>query len=252
MTELTSAIRPLVILEYLSARSGGATLRQIRDDLGLPRSSAWLLVRQLEEGGFIGRGVPNHFVAGARLIRMGLGLYQTATMAGDGRIFLQDLSMTTGLDVYLAIRTGDSVVYADRIFGANSVQIRRRLGEPRPLHASAAGKAFLAYDDGLWERCIAGQTLERFTEHTLTDLGELRAQLNLARARRYVSADSEILMSISSLACMAFNADGSPWAAVVISAHESDLLPRRDEVIAKLVDVSRQLTEARAALEPTR
>ncbi len=252
MSDLTSAIRPVAILEYVASRAEGAALREIRDDLGLPRSSVWLLVRQLEEGGFIERNPEGRFVAGSRLVRMGLVLYQTATIAGDGRRFLQELSMSTGLDVYLAIRTGDSVVYADRIFGANSVQIRRELGVPRSLHATAPGKIFLAYEnDGLWDRCIAGRELERFTEYTVTDPIELRTQLDHARSVGYLEVDNEVLMSISSLASMAFNADGSPWAAVVVSAHESDLAPRRAEAIAKLLETTRQLTETRAALKTT-
>lgn len=250
MTELTSALRPIVILEFLSTRPDGVSLRELRDDLGIPRSSAWLLVRQLEEGGFISKAANNTFVPGARLVQMGLGLYQVASMGGDTRIFLQELAADTGLDVYLAIRTGDSVVYADRVFGMKSVQVRRKLGEPRPLHASAAGKLFLAFEtDGLWDRCISGQELQRFTPSTITDHEMLRAQLNLVKERGYVDADSEVLMSISSLACMAFNADGSPWAAVLISGHESDLGPKRDEVLQRLFDTTRQLTDARANLE---
>jgi DNA-binding IclR family transcriptional regulator len=252
MTDLTSATRPVVILEFLSRRPEGATLRELRDELGIPRSSVWLLVKQLEDGGFITKLDNNTFLAGSRLVRMGLNLYQTASMGGDVRIFLQDLAAATGLDVYLAIRTGDSVVYADRVFGMKSVQVRRRLGEPRPLHAAAAGKLFLAYDaDGLWERCIADRELQRFTPYTITDQNELRAQLDKIKRLGYVDAVSEVLMSISSLGCMAFNVDGSPWAAVIISAHESDLDPKRDEVIEQLVATTAQITEARSNIEAT-
>jgi DNA-binding IclR family transcriptional regulator len=249
MPDLTSALRPLAILELLSSRPDGITLRELRDELGIPRSSAWLLVRQLEDGGFISKADTHTFVAGARLIQMGLSLYQTASMGGDTRIFLQELSATTGLDVYLAIRTGDSVVYADRVFGEKSVQVRRTLGEPRPLHASVAGKLFLAYDtDGLWDRCIADKELKRYTPATVTDPAALRAQLDEVTRRGYVAAYSEVLSSISSLGCMAFNPDGSPWAAVVISAHESDLDPKEDEVIKQLVETAAQLTKARGDL----
>jgi len=250
MTDLTSAVRPVVILEFLASRPGGVTLRQLRDELGIPRSSAWLLVRQLEDGGFLARLDANTFVAGSRLVRMSLSLYQAASMGGDTRFVLQDLSTATGFDIYLAVRAGDSVVYADRVFGVNPVQVRRQLGEPRPLHASAGGKLFLAYEsDGLWDRCIEGRELERFTPATLTDLAALRKQLAQVKELGYVDAAGEVLTSISSLGCMAFNADGSPWAAVVISAHESDLEFRRDETIAKLVETTKKLSETRADLD---
>ena len=249
MTDLSSALRPIVILEFLSKRPGGATLRELRDELEIPRSSVWLLVRQLEEGGFISKSGSGIFVPGSRLLQMGLSLYQQASMGGDARMVLQRLSTATGLDVYLAIRTGDSVVYADRVFGANSVQLRRQLGEPRPLHASAAGKLFLAYDaDGLWQQYIAGHELKRFTPQTITDHGALRAQLEKIRKDGYVDADSEVLLGISSLGCMVFNPDGSPWAAVIISAHESDLDPKRAEVLEQLIETCAALTKARADL----
>jgi DNA-binding IclR family transcriptional regulator len=206
-------------------------------------------VRQLEEGGFISRTDPTTFIPGSRLIRMGLGLYQSASMGGDARVFLQELSAATGTDVYLAIRTGDSVVYADRVFGKHSVQVRRRLGEPRPLHASAPGKLFLAYEtDGLWERAIEGKELKRYTSFTVTDPGALRTQLREIRELGYVATVSEVLMSISSLGAMAFNPDGSPWGAVVLSAHESDLEPGRDKALEQLLAATAQITEARSNL----
>ena len=249
MTDLTSALRPVVILEFLAGRPGGVTLRELRDELQIPRSSVWLLVRQLEDGGLITKSGPNTFVAGPRLLRMGLSLYQTASMGGDARMVLQDLSTATRLDVYLAIRTGDSVVYADRVFGADSVQVRRQLGAPRSLHASAGGKLFLAYEtDGLWDRCIAGRELERFTPQTVTDHAALRAQLDQIKRQGYVSSDSQVLLGISSLGCMAFNPDGSPWAGVIISAHESALNPKRDEILEHLVKSTAELTRARSEL----
>ncbi|ODU07201.1 MAG: hypothetical protein ABS81_02555 [Pseudonocardia sp. SCN 72-86] len=247
MTDLTSALRPVAILEFLAARPDGASLREIRDELDLPRSSVWHLVRQLVEGGYVHRLDETRFAVGSRLLRMGLNVYQIASMGGDGRMFLQSLSTETGLDVYLAIRTEDSVVYADRVFGANSVQIRHRLGEPRSLHASAAGKLFLAFDQqGLWDRCVAGRELDAFTPHTITDHDALRAQLDEARARGYVDIANEVLMSIRSLGAMSFEPDGSPWAAVVVSAHESDLAHRRDEVLKALIETVNQLSAARA------
>jgi len=250
MTDLSSALRPIVILEHIAAHPDGVSLRGLRDDLGIPRSSVWLVVKQLETGGFVSRS-GDKFVPGARLLRMGLGLYQTATMGGEGRASLQSLSAAIGLDVYLAIRTGDSVVYADRIFGANSVQVRRQLGEPRSLHASAAGKLFLAYEtDGLWDRCVAGQELKAFTPQTITDPSKLRAQLETIRALGYVDSEGEVLSSISSLGSMAFDSDGTPWAAVIISAHVSDLADRRDQLIPPLIETTKQLSAIRSALKP--
>jgi DNA-binding IclR family transcriptional regulator len=247
MTDLTSALRPIAILEYLAAHPEGAALRDIRDELDLPRSSVWLLVRQLVEGGFVHRVDDTRFAVGARLLRMGLNVYQIASMGGDGRMFLQNLAADTGLDVYLAIRTGDNVVYADRVFGANSVQIRHRLGEPRSLHASAAGKLFLAFDDdGLWKRRIEGTELPAFTPHTLTDHEALREQVTRARERGYVDVCNEALMSICSIGAMSFDPDGSPWAAVVVSAHESDLADRHPDVLAAVQETVRQLTAARS------
>ena len=246
---MTAALRPVAILEFLARSPQGVTLRELRDEVGLPRSSTWLLVRQLEEGGYISKKDANVFIAGPRLIRMGLSLYQTAGMGGDARILLQELSSRTGLDVYLAIRAGDSVVYADRVFGMRTVQVRRQLGEARPLHASAVGKLFLAYEtDGLWERCIEGRELQRFSPETVTDHEELRRQIERIRLAGYVEINGEVLASIASVAMMVFNPDGSPWAAVVLSAHEADLAPQRDEAIAQLRITTAQIAQVRADL----
>jgi DNA-binding IclR family transcriptional regulator len=252
MTQLTSALRPVAILEYIAGKPEGVTLRELRDELEIPRSTVWLLTRQLEDGGFIAKSDATTFVAGARLVRMSLRLYQTANIGGDARAALQDLASATGTDVYLAIRTGDSIVYADRVFGKHSVQVRRSLGEPRSLHASAPGKLFLAYDSSgeLWQQEIEGRELKQFTRFTVTDLDELRQQLVQIRQHGYVHTVSEVLMSISSLGAMAFNPDGSPWGAVVLSAHESDLEWQLETAIEQLHATTARIAELRAKFEP--
>jgi hypothetical protein len=57
-------------------------------------------------------------------------------------------------------------------------------------------------------------------------------------------------MSISSLGAMAFNPDGSPWGAVVLSAHESDLEWQLETAIEQLHATTARIAELRAKFEP--
>jgi DNA-binding IclR family transcriptional regulator len=242
-----SHTRALAVLELLVRHDQGMSLREVRENLDIPRSSAWLIVRQLVDAGYVERVDDQRYVVGPRMLQMALQAGRLLGVGGASRRILQDLAVSTGLDIYLAVRIGDDVIYADRVFGERSVHVRYSLGMPRSLHATAAGKAFLAYEtDGLWKRQIAGTELERFTSSTVTDLRTLRRQVDEAHERGYIYTNGEVFSSISSVACMAFNQSGEPWAAVIASAHEADLEPRFDTIVEYVQAAAKQLSDSRA------
>jgi IclR family transcriptional regulator, acetate operon repressor len=242
-----SHTRALAVLEVLVRRENGMSLREVRESLDIPRSSAWMIMRQLIDAGYVERADEQTYVVGPRMLHMALQASRFLHHGGASRRVLQDLALSTGLDIYLAVRIGDDVIYADRVFGERSVHVRHSLGTPRPLHASAAGKIFLAYDeDGLWDRSIADADLEAYTSSTVVDKKKLRAQITAARTEGFLHTSGEVLSSISSVAAMAFDNAQQPWAAVIASAHEADLEPRLGEIVDSVRSAANQLTETRS------
>jgi DNA-binding IclR family transcriptional regulator len=234
--------RLLKLLKLLAEQPGGVTAAEVQAALGIPRSSAWLLIQHvLAEGFAVARD--GRYVMGPQLITLGLTINEAVSVGTGRRDVLIDLSREVGLDVYLAIRVDDSVIYTERVEGPGAVHLNFTLGTPRPLHATAVGKLFLALDDtGLWDRAIRGQTLQKFTDRTLVGKQKLEQSLAEIRSQGYAVSHGERLAGIASLAAPVMGVDGSMSAALLLSGHESAILPRIGDLVEPLFATCRRLT----------
>jgi DNA-binding IclR family transcriptional regulator len=97
------------------------------------------------------------------------------------------------------------------------------LGRLSPAHASAPGKALLAYRPR-WRDSLLAQPLERHTNRTLTDPRDLAADLDRIRARGHATDHGEHHPQLHALAAPAFLAD-DPLAALstMINANDTAL-----------------------------
>lgn len=88
-------------------------------------------------------------------------------------------------------------VFVHRETGVNAVHTNTRIGKSLPLHASAAGKAILAFSPPERVAEIAEDPgLERLTEYTITDYENLREELQSVREASIAYNDQELIMGL--------------------------------------------------------
>ena len=104
------------------------------------------------------------------LFELGTRVLDTIDVRDEARRVMTELVASTGESVDLAIRDGDSVVFIDKIDGTAEVRAFTRSGQRAWLHATAAGKVFLA------ARCRPPSSqayldgpLDAYTPATITD-----------------------------------------------------------------------------------
>jgi DNA-binding IclR family transcriptional regulator len=83
------------------------------------------------------------------------------------------------------------VVYLAKVEGHHAVRLASAVGQRFPAHATACGKALLAYDPAAADAVIA-RGLQALTPHTLTDERALRAELADVRAGALARDSEEI------------------------------------------------------------
>jgi IclR family acetate operon transcriptional repressor len=236
--------RLLKLLEALAEKPEGISIKEAQARADIPRSSAWLLLRDLEgEGIVVNRG--GLFAIGPRLLRLGVSISQFVTGGNAQHELLAELCQSTGLDVYCAARVGNDIVYTDRIDGELAIHLNFPLGVPRPIHATAVGKLYLALELDLWDKAVSG-SLMRYTDATITDEKKLQDELQEIRERNYAVSRGERLLGIYSIAAPVLNDSGELIAAVLLSAHQSAIEPRLAELADQLAQACRELAAARA------
>src|SRR6187455_1099626 len=131
-------------LDVVAAR-GWVSAAELATALGVDRSTGWRLARSLERVGWLHHDpATQRYRLGLPLFELGTRVLDTIDVRDEARRVMTELVATTGESVDLGIRDGDSVVFIDKIDGTAEVRAFTRTGQRARLHATAAGKVFLA------------------------------------------------------------------------------------------------------------
>jgi DNA-binding IclR family transcriptional regulator len=148
--------------------------------LGLPKSSAHRLLAALGRRGLVERDAGGRYRPGIGLVALGLGVLEREPVVAAARPVLEEEAERLGETVFLVAARAGRLRVLDKAEGTGFLRAAPRIGAEVPVHATAAGKLFLAFA----EEAIpapAGR-LEAFTPETRTSRRDVAAEV--ARARR--------------------------------------------------------------------
>lgn len=207
--------RMTLILGAFDGASPWLTLQQISDRSGLARSTAHRILDQLCTLRWL-----EHTGGGYRLGMRSLELGGLAVAHNELREatapLLHDLHLRTATTVHLAVLDRLDIVYLDRVAGRHGARMTTRVGGRTPAHATAAGKAILAWTDPRQvESMYRANPLVVRTPRTLATLESLQQELVAVRARGGLAYDRE--ESAAGVACVAAPLRGSGRAVAAIS-----------------------------------
>ncbi|MFD0666284.1 IclR family transcriptional regulator [Ramlibacter sp. MAHUQ-53] len=224
-------LRTFDILDLLVSHKEGLRLTEIKEALQLPVSSVHNMLQTMVTAEVAVVDDDLRYFVGPRAVALALRTVQGLDVRGLARRPLQELAREIGDDIYLGLRLGARVVYADRILGTQRISLDIRLGEPLLLHSTATGKLFAAFDDKLAAQ-VMGKKLVKLTPGTITDPAALAQEYERIRAQGYSKSQEESTAGVVGYAIPIRNADGQLAAAVHVSvlatratkAHERKLL----------------------------
>jgi DNA-binding IclR family transcriptional regulator len=240
------------ILEELS-RSGALGLNEITVRTGISKSTVFRILTTLSQLGYIVRDRNRSYYIGqamSDLVRAQASMEAIRRAAMPQMLELRD---KFGETVNLGYLEQDKVTYAEVVPSEYALRLHERPGATICLHASALGKAILAFsDEDYAASLIRGRELQMITRNTITDPEEFMSELKKVREHGYAFDRGETSLLATCVAAPVLNASGTAVAALSISGPTSRFNPRRDsEVIESLmkaaVTVSRQLRSAGGA-----
>jgi IclR family transcriptional regulator, acetate operon repressor len=141
---------------------------------------------------------------------------------------LQELVELSAETANLLVKEGNQAVYVAQAQPQRIVRMFTELGNRVPLHCTGGGKVLLAYQPDSVIASIAAETgLQAHTEITITDFGQLLAELEAIRQQGYAVDDGENEDGVFCLAVPVYGPQGKVVAAVSISGPSSRLDRRR-------------------------
>ena len=224
-------LRSFDVLDLLAQHKEGLRLTGIKDALGLPVSSVHNMLQTMVSAEVAAVSESLRYTIGPRAVSMALRTLRSLDIRTTARRHLEDLVKDIGDDVYLAMRVGKRVFYADRVYGTQRISLDIRLGGSLSLHCTATGKLFAAYDAKLAAQTLAGR-LPRVTPSTITDPHELEREYKAIRTAGFSRSAGEAVEGIVGYAVPIQDGSGKLTAAIHVSvlskratkAHERTLL----------------------------
>lgn len=139
------ALYAFQILEFFADRKKPATLSEIADHFGWPRSSTFNLIETLSKSGLL---YELKYRAGYYPTRRLLDLARD--IIGDGplsdrlRAIVSNVAERTGETVTLAALSGQSAVFVEVVESRSLIRYAAKVGQRVPLHATSCGRAILS------------------------------------------------------------------------------------------------------------
>lgn len=239
----SSLRRALRLLDSFSPERPELTIRELAQLSGTPRTTTHRLAQDLLEWGALERG--------SRGLRLGVKLFELGTLAPSqitlneaATGFLHTLNEVTKLTTNLAIREGSEIVYVVKI-GTDSLHVpHSRLGGRGYLHATALGKAILAFTPSDVVDEVLPDPLPIVTPRTITDPGLLRTELASVRRERRAYDLEESRLGLFCVAAPILDKNNAALAAVSVTGATAFSQAERfaPVVMATAQSISRRLS----------
>lgn len=236
--------RMTLILDAFDGSSPRLTLQEIAARSGLPRSTAHRILDTLVRLRWLEHRAGGYRLGMRSLELGGLAVAHNELREATGPL-LHDLHQRTRTTVHLAVLDRLDIVYLDRVSGGGGSAVRTRVGGRTPAHATAAGKAILAWlDPRVVDATFRDRMVPR-TPRTLPTVEALAQELVAVRARGGVAYDRE--ESAPGIACVAAPLRGSGRAIAAISLTGP---ARKIDLVRLTPYVDQAARQASAALFP--
>ncbi len=191
------------------------TLTELATTLELPPSTVHGIVRSLVGHGMVVQeSGSNRYQLGPAVLLLGNVYLDTLELRARALPWAEELARRTGFAVRTAVLLSDDVVIIHHEPRPDGSRQMPEVGIVIPAHASALGKALLAFLPDDAARILPGGTLRSMTGETLTDAGELKEQLAEVAASAMASERDEAVIGECGLACPVFDSSGLPVGSI--------------------------------------
>ena len=212
-----SVNRAISILQVLALR-GPTTVTEIATELNVHKSTIFRLLATLDARGLVDQnGTRGRYQLGYGVVQLAAGATRQMDLSVISRRVCEALAEEVGETVDIAINDDNAVLNIDQVIGAAAMTTVDWVGRRTPLHATSSGKVFLAHMSPTQRADYLSSTLERFTEHTITDRRELEAQLQTVRDQGYGFTLEEYQIGLAAVAAPIRDIEGHVVAAVGMS-----------------------------------
>lgn len=183
--------RALKILEYLTSEKTEASIAQIAADFSYPKNSVFRIIKTLEHYGYIEESERKYRTT-PRLLYLGYAGMRNMGLIENALDIMHALRDEVNETVMVGTLHGNQIVIIDQLPSFQYIKFTAEIGKRVTLHASAPGKAILAYlPPGEQEMLLNQIKFTRYTDHTIPSKSDMIEEIELVKAKGYSIDDGE-------------------------------------------------------------
>jgi IclR family acetate operon transcriptional repressor len=215
---MRNVLNTLRVLEEVAARQpvGVGELARV---LEMPKSSVQRALVALDTAGWIrpaSDGMTRWMVT-TKALAVGGSVSGDLDLRGAAVPIMEDLRRHTEETIHLTVPEGGKMVLIERLETDKPVRTSMALGHALPLHASATGKAVLAYSSPEFVEKLLADELPRYTDTTIADPDKLRGELAEIRRLGYAVNRGEWRPDVGCVAAAVMAGDEKPVATLSVN-----------------------------------
>ena len=226
---IASLAKGLRVLECFGADRPRLAITDVAEATGLDRATARRCMLTLHALGYADYD-GKFFTLTPRVLRLGMGALAALPLPQIVQPWLDQLSEQIGQSCSVSILDGTDIVYLARAAQRRVMSIGLMPGSRLPAHCTSMGRVLLAALPGEEARAIIeASDLTPRTANSLTDPGDIIAEIAIVRAQGYAVIDQEIELGLRSLAVPILNMQDKVVAALntgmaAVQAEPEDLV----------------------------
>ena len=209
--------RAVSILRVYRPGESALSLTEIAKRTGLPKSSTHRYVQSLVNQNFLATDREGEYRLGVLLWEIGAIAVQARLPLKEIEPYADEVAAECGETCHVGILDGADVVYIVRVAGPAAVSVQTRLGQRVPAHATATGKAILAWTppEIIGRHLI--DPLKMYTDVTPSTVIEVLAEAEQTRRRGYAANTGGWQSDMRGVAAPILDHDGVAVASIGIA-----------------------------------
>ncbi len=225
--------RGLEVFELLAKNPDGMTLPEISKTAGYSKSSIFRILCTLEDCGYVAKDKDARtFRMSRKLAALGYAAFGESNIVEKSMDILRQMRDKLGETSMLGTMLDDGCVMIEQAPGTQSFKFLGEIGMRIGFHASAPGKAMLAFlpkDEA--DKKIKNIKFEKYNENTIVSKKEFLAELEAVKARGYAFDKGEEIEGVNCVGAPVLDAHGYPVAAIWITGPKERIrVEQLDEV----------------------
>ena len=245
---IQSVDRAVSLLEAIAEAGGECTLTQLSHRTQLNISTCHHLLSTLVARGYVAKvPVRRSYALGARILYLSNACLRQVDLPARAAPFIEKINERTGETVHLAVLQGDAMMKVAKRESRHPVRVDTgTLGKTDAAHATATGKAMLAWlpEDDM--RRVLSHGLTRFTPKTICEWPSLIEALRHVRRNGYAVDDEEYQPGVICIGAAIRDHNGAVVGAISAStptmrANDDHLSLVREQVCSAVRALSAEL-----------